>query len=283
MYKNHVGSLCVLRNYATSHEPPVDLTVAEAMLATCSTPPIFTPMTISKDFATFEYVGGDTGLSNPTRETIAEAHHAFGDERNVSCFLSIGCGRPGVNPVPSDSGGNARIEFLERVALDSEKTAHQIGTQMGHLALYHRLSVRCGLEKSQVREWKDPAVIATHTTNYLNDLDVVELVNHCVDTIKHGDGFTTLEQLSQFSIDPLGIFADLPAGHAAGAKILSPPLPSLTPNYVERKVPMEFIEKALFDEEGRIKPGQKRIIVTGIGGCGKTQLVRNFIEKHKHL
>jgi GTPase SAR1 family protein len=42
---------------------------------------------------------------------------------------------------------------------------------------------------------------------------------------------------------------------------------------------MEFIEKALFEEDGRIKPGSKTIVVTGIGGCGKTQLTRRFIEK----
>jgi signal recognition particle receptor subunit beta len=46
---------------------------------------------------------------------------------------------------------------------------------------------------------------------------------------------------------------------------------------------MEFIEKALFDEAGRIKSGSKRIVVTGIGGCGKTQLVRKIIDKYKHL
>jgi GTPase SAR1 family protein len=46
---------------------------------------------------------------------------------------------------------------------------------------------------------------------------------------------------------------------------------------------MEFIEKALFDENGRVKPGSKRIMVTGIGGCGKTQLIRKFIEKYSHL
>jgi GTPase SAR1 family protein len=46
---------------------------------------------------------------------------------------------------------------------------------------------------------------------------------------------------------------------------------------------MDFIMKALFDQNGRIKPGSKRIVVTGIGGCGKTQLIRNLIEKYKHL
>jgi GTPase SAR1 family protein len=44
---------------------------------------------------------------------------------------------------------------------------------------------------------------------------------------------------------------------------------------------MEFIVEALFDKNGRIKSGSKRIVVTGIGGCGKTQLVRKFVENHR--
>jgi GTPase SAR1 family protein len=44
---------------------------------------------------------------------------------------------------------------------------------------------------------------------------------------------------------------------------------------------MEFITKTLFDQSGRLKSGSKRIVVTGIGGCGKTQLVRKFIENSR--
>jgi GTPase SAR1 family protein len=50
---------------------------------------------------------------------------------------------------------------------------------------------------------------------------------------------------------------------------------------VERKEPMDFIMKALFDQDGRVKSGSKRIVVTGIGGCGKTQLVRKFVENNR--
>jgi hypothetical protein len=85
----------------------VELTIFEALLSTCSSPSIFAPTTISKDFATFEYISGDFGLSNPAREIIAEAHRAFGDERAVSCLLSIGCGHPGVNALPATSSGTA--------------------------------------------------------------------------------------------------------------------------------------------------------------------------------
>jgi putative protein kinase ArgK-like GTPase of G3E family len=71
------------------------------------------------------------------------------------------------------------------------------------------------------------------------------------------------------------------SGHSGGATILPPPLPHLTANYVERKAPTDFIIKALFDENRRIKSGSKRIVVTGIGGCGKTQLVRKFVENNR--
>jgi GTPase SAR1 family protein len=50
---------------------------------------------------------------------------------------------------------------------------------------------------------------------------------------------------------------------------------------VERKAPMDSIMKTVFDQNGRIKAGSKRIVVTGIGGCGKTQLVRKFIENNQ--
>jgi hypothetical protein len=137
MYKNHVGVPCVLRNYVAGHEPPTNLTIAEAMLATCATPSFFTSTSIEKDFATFEYIGGDFGLSNPTREIIGEAHRAFGDDATVACLLSIGCGHSGINPTPSDSGMATWIDFLKNVTMDSEKTAREMAIKMKHLTLYH--------------------------------------------------------------------------------------------------------------------------------------------------
>jgi putative protein kinase ArgK-like GTPase of G3E family len=57
-------------------------------------------------------------------------------------------------------------------------------------------------------------------------------------------------------------------------------MPPLAPHYVERKEATSFVENALFDQGGAIKPSAKIIVVTGIGGCGKTQLIRKFIEQH---
>lgn len=41
---------------------------------------------------------------------------------------------------------------------------------------------------------------------------------------------------------------------------------------------MEFVEETLFDEDRNIKAGSKRIVVTGVRVCGKTQLARKFVE-----
>jgi hypothetical protein len=196
MYKNNVGVPYVLRNYVVGHDPPADITIAEAMLATCATPPMFTPTSVYKDFSDFEYIGGDLGLSNPTGEIIVEAHRAFGDDATVACLLSIGCGHTGIKPSPSDLGAATWIDFLNRVGMDSEKTAHEMARRMKNITLYHRLSVDYGLSADRLNAGRDPVVIATHTTTYLGNLEVVEQLNRCVDTITHGDGFTTLEQLS---------------------------------------------------------------------------------------
>lgn len=173
MYKNHVGSTCILSNISSRGEPSTNLTVAEAMLATMATAPTFDPVAVSKDFSSFEYISGELGLSNPVREVIAGAHRAFGNESTIACLLSIGCGNSGVNRALSASESESRTHFLERVAFDSEKAAAEIDAQVGQLALYHRLSVTHGLEVSRYQLWNDPSDIAAHTKAYLEDLEVI--------------------------------------------------------------------------------------------------------------
>ncbi|KIM21391.1 hypothetical protein M408DRAFT_29590 [Serendipita vermifera MAFF 305830] len=249
---NNTGSPIILTNYVDRQGPPTNLTVAEAMLATCASTPLFSPAKVVKDFSTVEYIAADLGLSNPIREIIDSAHRAFGGEMPVISLLSIGCGNPGVNAVPDDSYTISRVVFLERSAMDSERTAQNIASQMGKLTLYHRLSVAYGMEATRYQSQKEPEVIAAQTRSYLEDEEVATAMNRCISTLRDGAGFTTLEYL-KFS---------------GGEKVLAPELLELTPNYVERKIPTEFLENCILNEQGDIKKGSKRIIVTGMGGCG---------------
>ena len=186
---------CVLRNYVTRNEPAINITISEAMLVTCATFPTFAPVTIRKDPFTFGYVSGEHGLSNPIREVILEAHHAYGDEATVACLLSIGCGHSGSLALPAGSGATTRKDFLERLLTDGEKTAREVGVQMGRLAIYHRFCVSHGISKE--REWTGSDAVTAHTTIYLEDMEVVEAIAKCAYAIAHGEGFATLEQLSK--------------------------------------------------------------------------------------
>jgi hypothetical protein len=49
---------------------------------------------------------------------------------------------------------------------------------------------------------------------------------------------------------------------------------------VERRAAIEFIENVLFDQGRVVKGGSKRLVVTGIGGSGKTQLILKLVERH---
>ena len=185
----------MLKNYLTRNEPAINITVAEAMLITCAAPPKFAPVAIQKDPFTFEYVSGEHGLSNPIREAIREAHYAYGNEATVACLLSIGCGHSGNITLPGGSSATDRTDFLERLATDGERTAREVAVQMGRLALYHRFAVSHGLSRG--RERVNPDAVTTHTAIYLEDLEVVEAISKCAHAIVHGEGFTTLEQLSK--------------------------------------------------------------------------------------
>jgi hypothetical protein len=197
MYKNRTGVTCVLRNHVIRQEPATNLHLAEAMFATSAIAPMFTPISIGNDFSAFEYSSGDLGFSNPIREVIAGAHHAFGDKATVACLLSIGCGHSSAQSLPGTSNPVARIDFLDQLAMDSEKVAQDMSSQMTQFPVYYRFSVNYGQEALRSRAWTDPETSTARTAAYLKGLDVTELVDYCVNSIKTRHGPATLGQLSK--------------------------------------------------------------------------------------
>ncbi|KIM26629.1 hypothetical protein M408DRAFT_72598 [Serendipita vermifera MAFF 305830] len=264
-YKHHVGPTYTLRNY---QQKALNLTIMEAILATLATPPLFSSTSIVKDAETFEYVGADYALSNPTREIIANAYEAFGPDRHVACILSLGSGYTGITSFPGDNNLDQWNDFLKKLVMDSEQVAQSIDSQMGHLGLYYRLCVSHGLEKWSTTNAAEPGPITAHTSTYLTDVSVSRRVDQCVGSLKSREGISTLEQLSEL--------------HSGGQRILPSALPPLTRTFVMRKEPLEFIEKALVGPLMADAPvGPRMLAVTGMGGCGKTQIILKFISMHE--
>jgi len=54
----------------------------------------------------------------------------------------------------------------------------------------------------------------------------------------------------------------------------------VSPHYVARDKEWNFLIHNLIDST---EPGRKSVSITGMGGCGKTQLVSYFLKEKKHL
>jgi len=150
----------------------MNITVAEAILATLATPPLFSSTLVSKDAATFAYVGGDLVLSNPLLDILAEACGYFGPEAYVACLLSLGYGHLGVMQVPEDSNLATWNSFLHKILANSEKDAQAADARMGHLGIYHRFSVNGGMERFVRETTSTPETILAQTQAYLDDLSI---------------------------------------------------------------------------------------------------------------
>jgi len=197
-YKLGLENTCTLRNFDIRQQQTLNVTIAEALLATLATPPRFSSASLFKDAAALEYVGGELTISNPAREVIAEGHGVFGPEGLIACLLSLGCGHSGVIVAPEESDSAGWSQFLEKLFRDNEQKAQIIEAQMGHLGLYHRFSVTRGLERRTSTNTPKLGDVLAHTAVYLSAVTISRKMDLCVDSIKIRDGIASLEQLSEF-------------------------------------------------------------------------------------
>jgi hypothetical protein len=196
-YRNDVEHFRNLRNFDVEQEQPLNLTVADALLATLATPPLFMPITILKDAVTFEYISADLTLSNPIQQIFADAHGTFGAQREVACIVSLGCGHPGVIAPPNNSDTTSWNQFVERLVTGSEETARNVESLLGHLGFYHRFSVTRGLEKTFSSTSLSHGDTISHTADYLADPSVSRKADMSVNSLKMMDGVAYLEDLSK--------------------------------------------------------------------------------------
>ena len=175
------------------------MTIGEALLSTLATPPLFIPTSIHKESSTFEYIGGDISLSNPTQRIVAETQMAFGSEDLIACILSLGCGHPGVIVTPDDSSLNMWNDFLVRLVKDSERVSQEVDARIGHLGIFHRFSVTEGLEHVTEKSIFDTGGIVAHTRAYLDDVSVTEKMALCIDVLNTRLGISSLEQMSELN------------------------------------------------------------------------------------
>ena len=179
-------SLAILRSYKTRrHDPLFDICrIWEAARATSAASTFFEPIEIGPSRQKF-VDGALTGKNNPIRTANTESRDIWpGEERLI---LSIGTGAAPGQAVT----GNliSLIERLKEIVTDSEQTYKDFRLENNDMVRdgkLYRFNVLHGLADVGLEEHQAIPKVATYTDRYLDDPEVFDRVQACVNNLHVG-------------------------------------------------------------------------------------------------
>ncbi|KIM28992.1 hypothetical protein M408DRAFT_329034 [Serendipita vermifera MAFF 305830] len=241
----------------------LDPTMVEALCATTAIQSHFLPIKVGPPRLQKSFIGGALGANNPTRLLLEEASSIYGKHRRVAQILSLGCGLPQVLSIHhSDKPDPDRM--LKEMTADCEAVANELSTRLLNIDAYIRLNVNRGMEMVRMEGWNDLGAVETHTASYLTIAFVSESIDTSLRYLQNRAGTITLSQIN----------------HSSSIKVVAKKAPSVSPYLVLRKKPWETMVNYLVSSTGS---RQKIFPITGMGGCGKTQLVSYFLQEYPNL
>ncbi|PVF95966.1 TPR-like protein [Serendipita vermifera] len=252
-----------LRNYKVREEPPIPITIIEACMATVSKPSFFEPVFFRHRGVQYEYISGDPNFPNPVCDCISEMF-GLSKEAGVACLVNIGSGESDVIRVPTNFDSPEWKFYQERVIRDGERTAKEMALQLGHLGIYYRFHAIEGPafdpKKGDVIEQ-----IRSNTRNYLREGqdEIYTMLRRCVESLQLRIIISTAERLHR----------------SGGGQFTAPGLPPLSNHFVMRVEPWDRIVNYIMGSNGVRPQTQRILVVSGLGGCGKTQLVIKFAKE----
>jgi hypothetical protein len=184
-----------LRSYATRAGPPLDVTVVDAILATCATQGKFLPVAIGSGPTQQELMGGAMGAANPSHEVVQEAVDRFKADKKISVILSIGSGHPGLVSASSSARYEEWLRVMKDMAANCEQTAQEMRVRMGEDGVYFRFSVEQGLQEYHGPHVNQVTWAFAQTVAYLDGREISRLLDQCVSGICKRQGLLALEEV----------------------------------------------------------------------------------------
>ena len=193
------GSLAILRSYQSRrHDPLYEICkIWEAARATSAASTFFEPVQIGPNRQLF-VDGALTGSNNPIRTAHVEARDVWPTADRL--ILSVGTGA-----APGQAVTGNLLELANRLkdmVTDSEKTNRSFrmdNNEMVRNGRLYRFNVMLGLANIGLEEHEAIGRIATYTDTYLDDPDVFDAVQSCVDNLCRGGqrmGYASAEGLA---------------------------------------------------------------------------------------
>ncbi|KAF2152445.1 phospholipase, patatin family protein [Myriangium duriaei CBS 260.36] len=177
-----------LRDYYLSDElSMVEPTIKEAALATFAATRFFEPVQIARRM----FTDATLGANNPVDQVEGEANNIWRHEGKdlkalVKCFISIGTGNPGLQPV-EDVYSSFLGGTLNAISSETEKTEKLfVERWAGHLEgkRYFRFNVEQGLQNVGIAEYKGIGLIEAATENYLVHQKQKLCVRDCIKNLE---------------------------------------------------------------------------------------------------
>ncbi|USP73984.1 FabD/lysophospholipase-like protein [Curvularia clavata] len=235
------------------------VTIWEACRATSAATSFFDSITIGR--FSEEFVDGAIGANNPVRQLWDQARLVWGSELlegRVKCLVSIGTGVPSLKPFKDDVLHIGKT--LIAIATETERTAEQFQRDRQELdstGRYYRFNVVRGLEDIGLEEAAKVKEMAAATRRYISSHEVYKQMQACAGNIAAREYSGVYQTI--FSVE------GVPSVRA----------------FVDRPAELADMERVLLPKH-RQGGRQKRYILRGLGGIGKTQLAVEFARRHHH-
>lgn len=244
----------------TTRGTSLNPTILEAICATMAIPALFIPINIGPHLREQNFVGGATGANNPTRELLKEALNIFGRDRRVAQVLSIGSGASRLmtlNPSPDVENIN---RLMQDLASDCGMVAKELSIRLFSVDAYLRINVEKGMENLKMQDWTCLGEIETHTTTYVETPAVTDAIDRSLRRLRERIGLATIGQINLSS----------------SIKAVAKSAPAVSPCYTVRTREWGHMIRNLTEQTTK----RRRVFpITGMGGCGKTQMVSYFLQE----
>ncbi|KAG6875598.1 hypothetical protein C0992_003152, partial [Termitomyces sp. T32_za158] len=256
----------LFRSYTLGANQGYNCTIVEAARATTANPGFFKPVLITDGGIQEAFIGGNLGFNNPSKLVLEETESVFGYAAQVACLVSLGAGQLGPLSL-QHSDMNDMLDIVRKIATDSEKTAGELMSQYKHIPdVFFRLNVEQGLQNFALDDWKKLPEIKTHTQSYLKQTSLENHVKELVQAL----------HTSRCKIS-IGYFTGslLPKNYKKISMQDIYQIPAPTRFFTGRKDILQKLEEYFVADSTSIE--QRRYVLYGLGGAGKTQIVLQFL------
>jgi hypothetical protein len=135
--------------------------------ATLARPGLLLSVQLGPELVPVNYVSGELGWNNPSKEVIKEFEAEWKHE-GILCFASIGTGHQGSMQVKASSAPDALNSTAEKMVTDCQRVAEEIAHRFQRHNNYFRLSVEQGLQLADGQKALRLEDVTIHTKAYLD-------------------------------------------------------------------------------------------------------------------